>query len=83
MSDNAPPVKPWNIPVEYAPCPHHPFIHLPVAKIRGEEHMCYLCTQLARKATYARQKSETQPTYEKARRDAESRSLASNGSPTA
>ena len=41
--------------MEYEPCPSHPTILLPVAKRRGEKHLCYLCAQAARQATYAAQ----------------------------
>jgi hypothetical protein len=67
MTDDAPLVKPWDMPVTYEPCPHHPHVMLPVANIRGEEHICYECVQLMRKRTYAEQKLQTQPIYEATR----------------
>lgn len=45
--------------VEFSPCPIHPEVMLPVAQREAERHFCYLCAQLQRRATYAKQREET------------------------
>lgn len=49
--------------MEYEPCPNHPGILLPVAKRRGEKHLCYLCAQAGRQVTYLRQKLEAEAIF--------------------
>ena len=44
--------------VIYEPCPQHPEILLPVAIGDTSKHLCPVCGQDARRATYAKQKAD-------------------------
>lgn len=42
---------------EYEPCPMHLEVLLPISDTSKGKCLCYLCAQLARKETYAKQKT--------------------------